>query len=166
MAVDAAPLVREMRGSDLDAVMRLERATFVTPWSPEIFRKELAAGGRTYLVAEHGGEVVGYGGLMHVGEGAHINTLAAVRPAPAPAIGTRLMLSLVDRGLRGGAEHLTLEVRSSNRSAQDFYRKFGLAPVGVRKHYYQDEDALIMWAHSIREAEYRDRIARIEAGLP
>ena len=166
MGVDVATLIREMRGADLDGVMRLERATFLTPWSRDVFRAELSAGGRSYLVAEHGGEVVGYGGLMLVGDGAHINTLAAVRPAPVPAIGTRLMLCLVDRGLRGGADHLTLEVRASNRSAQDFYRRFGLAPVGVRKHYYQDEDALVMWAHSIREADYRDRLARIEADLP
>ena len=103
---------------------------------------------------------------MVVGEDAHVNTLAAARPAPVPAIGTRLMLSLIARGLEGGAQHLALEVRASNRRAQEFYRKFGLAPVGVRKHYYQDDDALIMWAHDIRGADYRDRLHRIAEGLP
>jgi hypothetical protein len=29
-----------------------------------------------------------------------------------------------------------------------------MAPVGVRKQYYRDEDALIMWVHDIDGAEY------------
>ena len=159
-------LVREMGSGDLDQVMELEKATFTMPWSREVFVDEMQFPGRSYLVAEYAGRVVGYGGLMVVGENAHINTLATVRPAPIPAIGSRLMLSLVARGLEGGAGHMTLEVRASNRRAQDFYRKFGLAPVGVRKHYYQDDDALIMWAHDIRGTAYRGELDRIEEALP
>ena len=159
-------LVREMRSADLDQVMEVEEATFSIPWSRQVFLDEMEAPGRCYLVAEHAGRVVGYGGLTVVGEDAHINTLAAARPVSVPAVGTRLMLSLVARGLESGAEQVTLEVRASNGRAQEFYRKFGLAPVGVRKHYYQDDDALIMWAHDIGGADYRDRLDRIEEALP
>lgn len=158
--------VREMDPADLDEVMELERVTFATPWSRQVFEDEMGARGRTYLVARHCSLIVGYGGMMVVGQDAHINTLATVRPAPVPAIGTLLMLALVDRGLEAGAEHLTLEVRTSNRRAQEFYRKFGMAPVGVRKHYYQDDDALIMWAHDIGGADYQDRLHRIRESLP
>ncbi len=158
--------VRGMSSEDLDQVMELERRTFVMPWSRQVFERELQAEGRTYLVADHGGGVVGFGGMMMVGEGAHINTLAAARPAPVPAIGSRLMLALADRGLKAGAEHLTLEVRASNHRAQEFYRKFGLAPVGVRKHYYQNDDALIMWVHDIGGPEYRQRLDLIREALP
>ena len=166
MGVTGTTAVQEMGSADLDEVMDLERVTFATPWSRQVFKEELGAPGRSYLVARHGGRVVGYGGMMVVGDDAHINTLATVRPAPVPAIGTRLMLALVDRGLEAGADHLTLEVRTSNRHAQDFYRKFGMAPVGVRKHYYQDDDALIMWAHDIGGADYQDRLHRIREALP
>lgn len=159
-------LIREMRSGDLDQVLELERAVFRTPWTRKVFEDEMEAEGRFYLVAEHNGRVAGYGGLMVIGPDAHVNTLAAVRPAPAPAVGTRLMLELVARGLAGGASHLTLEVRASNRRAQEFYRKFGMGPVGIRKHYYQDDDALIMWAHDIDSAEYRGRLDRIEEALP
>ena len=161
-----APWVRDMRPADLDQVMELERVTFATPWSRKVFEDEMGTPGRSYLVARYAGRVVGYGGMMVVGDDAHINTLASVRPAPAPAIGTRLMLVLVERGLEGGAEYLTLEVRTSNRRAQEFYRKFGMAPVGVRKHYYQEDDALIMWAHDIRGDDYQSRLRRIRGALP
>lgn len=159
-------VVTEMSPADLEQVMELERTTFATPWPRRVFEDEMGADGRSYLVARHARRVVGYGGMMVVGEDVHINTLASVRPAPVPAIGTRLMLSLIERGLEAGAEQLTLEVRTSNRRAQEFYRKFGMAPVGVRKHYYQDDDALIMWAHDIRGVDYQDRLRRIREALP
>ena len=166
MDVTDGLIVREMRSDDLDQVLELERATFAQPWSRKMFLDEMAAERRCYLVAEDAGGVVGYGGFTILGEDLHINTLLAARPARVPAIGTRLMRSLIDRGLEGGARRLYLEVRASNRRAQDFYRKFGLAPVGVRKHYYHDDDALIMWAHDIGGDDYRDRLDRIEAALP
>ena len=56
---------------------------------------------------------------------------------------------------------------SSNRPAQNLYRSFGLAPVGVRKRYYeQTEDAIVMWLHDIDKPEYAERLASIEAALP
>ncbi len=159
-------LIRDMTVEDLDQVLELEAETFQSPWTRSVFEEELATDGRTYLVAEMAGIIVGFGGLMLVGGGAHVNTLAARRPSRPAAVGTRLMLEMVARGLDGGAEHLTLEVRASNHRAQDFYRKFGMAPVGVRKHYYQDEDALVMWVHDIRSSEFRDRIRLLKVGLP
>ena len=53
----------------------------------------------------------------------------------------------------------------SNDPAQALYRKFGFAPVGVRKDYYLKEDALIMWASGINEADYQQRLARIREGM-
>ena len=166
MGVSGTTAVRDMGPADLDQVMEIERVTFATPWSREVFEDEMGAPGRSYLVARYGSRVVGYGGVMVVADDAHINTLATVRPAPVPAVGSRLMLALVDRGLEAGAEYLTLEVRTSNRRAQEFYRKFGMAPVGVRKYYYQDDDALVMWAHDIGGADYQARLHRIRDALP
>ena len=62
------------------------------------------------------------------------------------------------------ARSLTLEVRLSNRGAQDLYRRFGFAPVGVRKNYYAEtnEDALVMWAHEVLRPEYADLLDGIE----
>jgi hypothetical protein len=38
-----------------------------------------------------------------------------------------------------------------------------MGPVGVRKHYYRDEDAIIMWAHDIDGPEYAERLEGIGA---
>ena len=158
--------VRPMSADDIDAVMAIEIATYIQPWAERIFADELAADARTYVVAEHENCIVGYGGLMQVGDDAHVTTLVSVEAAPVKAVGTRLMLALIASGLSAGASQLTLEVRTSNRRAQEFYRKFGLAPVGVRKNYYRDEDALIMWAHEISGDDYTARLAKIKEALP
>ena len=56
-------------------------------------------------------------------------------------------------------------MRISNRKAQALYTKFGMAPVGVRKLYYRDEDALIMWVHDIDGDLYGERLDSIRQEL-
>jgi len=76
-----------------------------------------------------------------------------------------LMLDMVQAALDAGTRHLTLEVRVSNGTAQKLYDRFGFEPVGRRKNYYKDEDALVMWATDIDTDDYQDRIASIRRGL-
>ncbi len=158
--------LRPMTSADLDGVAQLEARIYPQPWSRRVFEEELRAPARTYLVATQDGEIVGYGGLMVVGEDAHVTTVAVAPEARGGSVATRLMLELVDAGLAAGARSLTLEVRTSNAAAQALYRKFGMVPVGVRKNYYRDEDALIMWAHDIDGDHYAERIKEIREALP
>jgi ribosomal-protein-alanine N-acetyltransferase len=155
--------IRTMEPEDLPAVLELERTSFSQPWDEEVLRTEIVSDNRVYLVAEVDGTIVGYGGLLLDGDEAHIVTLAS--SVPRQGLGTRLMLGLVDAVLDHGARHLTLEVRMSNKTAQDLYRKFGMVPVGVRSAYYGNEDALVMWAHDVSEPDYRARVESIRKGL-
>ena len=157
--------LEQMTTDDIEDAAALEARTYATPWSDHVFRDELAAPGRTYIKALAATALVGYGGLMVVGDEAHITTVVVDSSHRGTGIGTRVMLELVERALVGGATSLTLEVRVSNQAAQALYRRFGMAPVGVRKKYYVDEDALIMWVHDIATDEFADRLAGIRAGL-
>jgi ribosomal-protein-alanine N-acetyltransferase len=62
-----------------------------------------------------------------------------------------------------GVRHLSLEVAANNEPAQTLYRRFGFAPVGVRKNYYPvtGEDALVMWAYDIDTPEYAERLEEL-----
>lgn len=157
--------IRPMVADDLDGVLEMERAIYPQPWSRPIFVDELRQPGRVYAVVLADRNLVGYGGVMLVGDDAHVTTLAVDPAARRYRIGTRLMLHLVERVLEMGARHLTLEVRMSNRGAQRLYSRFGMAPVGVRKAYYVDEDALIMWATDIDGEEYVQRLDGIRRHL-
>jgi len=156
---------RSMEPADLDAVTALEQVTYATPWSEQVFRAELAQTDRIYLLAEDDGALAGYAGLMLVGDEAHVTNVAVDDAWRGKRVGTGLMMRLIDGAIHNGASHLTLEVRASNVIAQDLYRRFGMAPVGVRKNYYQNEDALIMWAHDINGPEYGERLSQIREGL-
>jgi ribosomal-protein-alanine N-acetyltransferase len=158
--------IRPMLSGDIDAVANLEIEVYPQPWSSKVFREELALANRRYVVAEDGtGSVVGYAGLLLVEDDAHVTTLAVDPQVRRRRLGSRLMLALVAASLAAHARHLTLEVRMSNLSARRLYEQFGFAPVGIRKNYYRDEDALVMWAIDIDTEEYEQRVAGIEAGV-
>ena len=158
----------QMRRRHLKAVLRIEEQMYPRPWSHSLFLSELAMRGtRAYFVARVGREVVGYAGLLLTGEDGHVTTIAVDPAWHRHAIGTRLMLMLTREALARDARHLTLEVRMSNKPAQFLYRRFGFAPVGVRKNYYQEtgEDALVMWVHEIDGPEHAELLERLESNL-
>lgn len=158
MATTVPIVLRPMTTRDIPAVTALEEEIYPQPWSSGIFSDELTQPGRAYLVAERGGIVVGYAGMMIVEDDAHVTTLTVAASARHEGLGSRLMLRLIDEGLEHGARHLTLEVRSTNAAARRLYERFGLTVVGVRKNYYRDDDAVIMWATDIDQADYQQRL--------
>ena len=156
--------IRSMETADLPAITAAEQRMFSHPWTEGIFREELAAPNRRYFVAEEDG-IAGYAGLMMIERDAHVTNIAVIPEYRRRGVATKLMLEVVEAALSAGAQHLTLEVRMSNTDAQALYRRFGLAPVGVRRGYYDGEDALIMWALDIDTPGYRDRLDAIREGV-
>lgn len=145
-----------MRRWHLGAVRAIEASVYSRPWSARVFASELAQGdSRIYLVAVRGRRVLGYSGMMLVGGEAHITTVVVHTQARRQGIGTALVARLLTSARRRGFEAATLEVRAGNSPAQDLYRRFGFAPVGVRPRYYEDthEDAIIMWLHGLQSEE-------------
>ena len=171
MKLQDAPTVElvAMRRRHLRAVLRIEQQVYPRPWSTSLFLSELALRStRAYVVARVGRDVVGYAGLMMTLDDGHVTTIAVDPEWHQNKIGTRLLLWLAREGVARGAKSLTLEVRVTNRAAQDLYRKFGFVPVGVRKNYYQEvnEDAIVMWAHDVDEPAYAELLDSIERQLP
>jgi ribosomal-protein-alanine N-acetyltransferase len=158
-------VIRPMVSADVSSAAKLEALVYSQPWTETMFRDEIAQPFRTYLAAEIDGRLAGYGGVMVVGDEAHITTVVVDPAQRGHRIGTRLMLGLVDAALAADARSLTLEVRVSNDAAQALYRRFGMAPVGVRKQYYRDEDALIMWVHEVDGDAFQERLAGIRGSL-
>ena len=160
--------VTPMRRRHLPAVLRIEGKVYPRPWSAGLFLSELAQkGSRAYFVARHQGRVVGYAGVMILGDEGHITNIAVDPPFHRHKIGMRLLLSLVDACRERKVRSMTLEVRRGNAGAQAMYRKFGFQTVGVRRGYYVEtgEDAYIMWAEGIWSPEYDRRLGRLRAEI-
>ena len=166
-----APAVQvvPMRRRHLRSVLHIESQVYPRPWTLGLFLSELNMHvARSYFVARVEGRVVAYAGLMLSLEDAHVTTLAVEPAWQRHKLGQRLMVVLAREAVRRGARNLTLEVRVSNEPAQALYRRFGLAPAGIRKGYYLEsgEDAIVMWAHDIDEQAYSDRLHRLWAEVP
>ncbi|NWO14868.1 MULTISPECIES: ribosomal protein S18-alanine N-acetyltransferase [Virgibacillus] len=142
--------IRKMRVADIDAVMYVEKESFATAWSEEIFKQELVENPYGhYFIIECNGEIVGYVGIWIVFDDAQITNIAILPSQRGRKLGEQLFRHVFKYALIYGVRRLSLEVRKSNIVAQKLYRKFGLVAGGIRKQYYTDnqEDAIVMWVN-------------------
>jgi [ribosomal protein S18]-alanine N-acetyltransferase len=140
-------LFRDMTLEDVPAVDALEQRLFpADAWPLHMFLAELSQPEtRRYLVAESGGDIVGYAGLMCVEPIADVQTIAVVPEFEGRGIGSTLLTRLIEEARVRGAADVLLEVRADNPRAQQLYVRFGFEQIHVRRRYYRDGvDALIM----------------------
>ena len=164
--------ISAMKRRDLREIMPIEQGAYPRPWSRTVFESELdraRAGDRHYIVARTGRELVGYAGLWFVadpaGDQAHVTNIVVAPERRRQGVGSRLMLELADVVVGRGCVAWTLEVRVSSTGAQDLYRRFGFAPAGVRRRYYENtEDAIVMWCEDIQTPGYSERLAELRRG--
>lgn len=153
-----------MTPADLDGVMEVERRSFLTPWSREAFLSEMMQAYTVYLTGREGRKVVAHGGMHVIYEDAHITNIAVLPEYRGQGLGERMMHELMSRAAARGARRVTLEVRATNATAQNLYRKLGFitAPGAVRKGYYTDtgEDAIVMWKDPLIEPGHEEAEAR------
>ena len=168
MAILVDPIsIEPMLRADLDAVYRIDRLSFPAPWLESAYLTELSNRSASYFVARLTQQVVAYGGLWVIMDEAHITTLAVDPPFRGRKIGERLLLALLEEAILQGAHRATLEVRESNRAAQNLYRKYGFHEAALRKSYYTDngENAVVMWAEQIHLPDYSQLLRELRHAL-
>ena len=89
-----------------------------------------------WLVAQAGGEVLGYVGSQSVMGEADMMNLAVLPAARRRGIARALVTALIRELAGGGVHSLTLEVRASNGPAKALYGSLGFVRVGCRRGYY------------------------------
>ncbi|WP_432361637.1 ribosomal protein S18-alanine N-acetyltransferase [Sporosarcina sp. UB5] len=139
---------RKMTMEDIAAVVEIEQEAFATPWTQEIFEHEMTGNDYAhYIVAVVDDEVVGHCGMWVVLDECHITNVAVRMHMRGHGIGEALMRKAIELCQANDVKLMTLEVRVSNHTAQNLYRKLGFQDGGIRKNYYTDdhEDALVMW---------------------
>lgn len=110
-------------------------------------------------------QIVGYGGLWNIMDEAHISTIAVHPQRRGSGYGELLLAGMIQRAITLEAAYIVLEVRVSNVTAQNLYRKYEFEVVGTKANYYRNnnEDAYDMRL-SLTERGRRQRLyARLEA---
>ena len=169
MAVGIELRIEKLKRRDLRYVLPIEATVFPEPWTVAVFNSELALRhGRLYRAAWVGDEMAGYIGFLIVDDEAPITTIATAPAHQRSGVASALIIDGIRTLLADGVKHLSLEVAANNEPAQALYRRFGFAPVGVRKNYYPvtGEDALVMWAYDIDSPEYAQRLEELAQSTP
>jgi ribosomal-protein-alanine N-acetyltransferase len=149
---------RRLGLGDLNAIEKIERASYPTPWSRSMFAGELAKPSSISLGAfePESGELLGYLIISRYVDAWHVMNLAVTPKRRRERIASSLLERLFELTSGEGRRGYTLEVRVSNDVAIKLYEQAGFKARGIRRGYYTDnrEDALIMW---------RDPVARSDA---
>lgn len=145
--------IRRMTLDDLAQVVAIDKASFSLPWPERSFRFEIADNSASRAwVAEEDGKVVGAIVAWLLVDEAHIATIATHLDFRRQGIASKLLSHALRMMMNEGALTSVLEVRESNRAAQEMYRKFGFEETGRRPRYYKDnsEDAILMTLRDLR----------------
>ncbi len=181
--------LRYMRLDDIPQVLEIDKLSFPLPWSARSYAFEIndnkdghmvVLEARTETRAPRGligmfqrlsGQVpepliVGYGGFWLIDGESHISTIAVHPDYRGQGLGELLLAGMLGRGIALKASYSVLEVRVSNESAINLYRKYEYEVVGRRKKYYRDnnEDAFLMHVAPFDDA-YRARFAERQKAL-
>jgi len=142
-------VLRPMSVTDLQQIIRIEQTSFPTPWTLELFVRELSLKFSHNFVLDLLGMIIGYVNFWVVAGEMHIMSIAVHEDYREKRVGTMLLERSLDYARRRGAEYVYLEVRMGNDAAIALYQGMGFEVVGVRKGYYTDtgEDALVMARH-------------------
>jgi ribosomal-protein-alanine N-acetyltransferase len=134
--------IREVRTDDVTAISEIEQISFEDPF-PTYFLSQLAdANPHTFLVAVVRDKIVGYAVIDKWPEQEHLVSIAVIPESRRKGVGQALLDHLIEKMQTG---RLRLEVRRSNKTALELYRKNGFIQIGVAHNYYTDgEDAIQM----------------------
>lgn len=144
MSAPAEIEIAEPQWNDLGAIHRLEERCFRSPWRREFFESELRGEGRMNLVARRRGAVVGYLFAMWYFDEMHVNKIAVDEGERRKGIADALMERCLEFARDNEINTVSLEVRQSNRGAQEFYKHLDFAAVYVRPRYYPDGEAAVV----------------------
>jgi len=111
--------------------------------------------------------IIGFSGIWMMAGEAHITNIAVREQYQRQGIGELLLVSTIDLSREQQAEMMTLEVRESNKIAQNLYSKYGFKQTGMRRGYYLDnrEDAIIMSTESINSEAFLAQLQQLRESL-
>lgn len=144
--------VSRLQISDIPEVLEISVECGLCLWSADAYRAELVREDSIMLkISEHGDPPLGFavGRIFDFGNHeftVELTNIGLKQRIRRQGFGSLLLKSFLNNCMAAGANYVILEVRVSNRSAIEFYEKFGFIETGRRRGFYSDplEDALTM----------------------
>ena len=139
-------IVRAWKYEDILRIAELEKECFPDePWSFQMLASSFESETFHGVLAEDGGEIVGYGGITVAYDTADIANVAVAEAFRHSGVGSAILEKLLSVARSRGAVKAFLEVRVSNATAMALYLKHGFKGMYARTRYYTNgEDCLVM----------------------
>lgn len=137
--------VIQLKPSDVDDLIELERLCFDYNWTRDQFLMGLERGIYKILGVRIGGILSGYIAFSVIEDEMEILNLAVHPDFRKQGLASRLLERAFEVCVKMNVAKSFLDVKVSNVAAIGLYKKFGYTQFGVRKKYYPDtkEDALL-----------------------
>ena len=102
---------------------------------------------RKYFVALEDTNPVGYIGVMDTIDDYNIIGIAVDKNYQNKGIGGKLLQEIINTAKKNNVLSISLEVDEFNEKAINFYKNKGFVVTNIRKKYYKDNDAYIMFLY-------------------
>ncbi|MGX7418985.1 ribosomal protein S18-alanine N-acetyltransferase [Carnobacterium gallinarum] len=136
--------------ADIPELLEIERLSYhgEMPWSQKAFEHEMKNNRNAlYLILKVYDKAVAFIGSWFVEGEAHITNIAVIPNYRRLGLATVLIQQMEQLAIMDQNKLFSLEVRVSNQSGQNLYRKLGFQDGKIKKGYYTEnrEDALEMY---------------------
>ncbi|MED5238847.1 MAG: ribosomal protein S18-alanine N-acetyltransferase [Pseudomonadota bacterium] len=133
--------LRDMELDDLDAVMAIETAAQLTPWTRSHFGDCLKnANYLCQVVVDRDDVPVAFLILSRILDETHVLNVVVAPGWQRRGIARLMLEQAMDAARNDAMTVMYLEVRETNMAAQTLYQQLGFDVCGVRKNYYRRGD--------------------------
>ena len=139
--------LRELTETDLQSITDIEQQLNTFPWSYKNFSDCFVAGYPAWVLCENL-QVIGFIIVQKIVDELHLLNIGVQHSSQGKGLGRLLLDHIMSYGEEELCKTILLEVRASNKRAQDLYLKNGFNEMSLRRDYYPAEqgreDAVLM----------------------
>lgn len=130
-------MIRKIQDSDREFIYSILEKVFKVTYYDDTFYTN-------WYIYEKNNKIIGFINYDVIYEKAEIEYIYVEKKYRNSNIGTELLNEAMNNMKKRDVESVTLEVRSNNQIAINFYKKNGFKKVAIRKRYYKNIDAILM----------------------
>ena len=133
--------------SHLDSILEMENESNPFPWTEGNF-KDCLDKGYYSLALEDKNKFIGFAIMAISTDESHLLNIGINKNERGMGYGEKLLRKMIIAAEVMGSRKIILEVRLSNKTAYQLYKKLGFEEIGIRKKYYRlpdgREDAYVL----------------------
>ncbi len=133
--------------NDIPDMAEIEKSCMKAPWTEKMLKEEYQNPFFKCYTAKKEDVIAGYINYHIIADEYHIANIAVKENCRRQGIASFLLGELIQTAQKNNIKGITLEVGETNTAAAELYKKHGFNCEGVRKKYYGNENALIMWKY-------------------